>query len=180
MALSCSLAQEWGRDDGERAAACGLCFLLAGAVADGVEPVLHRAKAPWEPPPATLSGAPACSQGAGLQDLADGMTAQVKDAKEGMAKLVDPDIERKREEAAKLAWGGVAAVPATAAASAQPTPAGSSPGGSSGGQLAAATATATAAPVQLESLSVEQLEAELQRRKAAAAAQVPKELRADD
>ncbi len=122
---------------------------------------------------------PACIQGAALQDLADSMTSQVKDAKEGMGKMLDPEIERKREEAAKMAWGGAAAA-AAGPATVQPAEAGSSSGGGSSGQPAVAAAAPAAAPMHLDSLSVEQLEAELQRRKAAAAKAVPKELRADD
>ena len=101
------------------------------------------------------------------------MTAQVKGAREDMARVVDPDIERKREEAAKLAWGAAAGSAAAA------PPAHSTDASGSGSRGSAAEPA-----VQLDSLSVEQLEAELQRRKAAAAAaqqqQVPKKLRADD
>lgn len=96
-----------------------------------------------------------------LSDLASDMAAKVQDTREDMARVVDPDIERKRQEAAKAAWGAAAAAPVAA--------------------KAAPAAAAPAAP-QLDGLSIEQLEAELQRRKAAAAAagQVPKELRADE
>ncbi|GAB4823555.1 hypothetical protein N2152v2_010601 [Parachlorella kessleri] len=100
-------------------------------------------------------------QGAGLQELADGMTAQVKGAREDMARVVDPDIERKREEAAKQAWGAAAG----SAAAAAPAPSVKTDASGSGSRGSAAEPA-----VQLDSLSVEQLEAELQRRKAAVAA----------
>lgn len=57
---------------------------------------------------------------------------------------IDPDIERKREESAKLAWGGADNVPES-----QPQPALSSNGG----------------PKRLEDMSMAELERELERRK---------------
>ncbi len=98
------------------------------------------------------------------------MTAQVKGAREDMARVVAPDLERKREEAAKQAWGAAAG----SAAAAAPAPSVKTDASGSGSRGSAAEPA-----VQLDSLRVEQLEAELQRRKAAVAAaqqqQVPKQ-----
>ena len=76
------------------------------------------------------------------------LTASMQAAGGASASDVDPDIERKREEAAAMAWGG---------------------GGGGGGR-----AVVAAAP-PLESMSVQELEAELARRKG-----VPQQLSADD
>jgi hypothetical protein len=86
-----------------------------------------------------------------LSQLAGQMGASMAAAKASAAGMVDPEIERKREEAMKIAWGGAA------------------PGAS----VPAASAAAE--------LSMEDLEAELQRRKAAAQAQaqMPQQLSAD-
>jgi TatA/E family protein of Tat protein translocase len=74
-----------------------------------------------------------------LSELSSGMQ-QMDDS---MAKMIDPEIERRREEAAQMAWGGAAPVAAPAAETA-------------GG---------------LAEMSIEELEKELQRRKAGSAGQ---------
>jgi TatA/E family protein of Tat protein translocase len=86
-------------------------------------------------------------QGGGLSNVADSLTSSIKGAKDASAASLDPDIASKREEAAKMAWGGAAAMTGKAA----------------GG---------------IDGMSIEELEAELQRRKASA--NVPKELSSED
>jgi TatA/E family protein of Tat protein translocase len=86
-------------------------------------------------------------QGGGLSSVADSLTSSIKGAKDASAASLDPDIARKREEAAKMAWGGAAAMTGKAA----------------GG---------------IDGMSIEELEAELQRRKISA--NVPKELNSED
>lgn len=61
---------------------------------------------------------------------------------ENMAKALDPEIEKRREEAAKMAWGGQAPSQPPAAAAAPPS-----------------------SEVPLANLSIEELEKELARRK---------------
>lgn len=97
-------------------------------------------------------------QGAALSDLADSMQQRAP-LDPAQAALIDPDIEQKRAAAAAAAWG--AAAPAAAAAAPPPAPA----------------APAPAQPRAVEAMSVEELEAELMRRKAG---QVPQQLSADD
>ena len=167
-----------------------------------------------------------------LSEVAENLAEGLKGTREDVARMIDPEIERKRADSAKAAWGGAAGAAAGAAAaaaggsSAAPAPA------AAGAQVrhwcrlarqlvgmtrALAQAWPTindilakpsqptscvfippgpcppyspaerpflcfpaSAQASLDSLSVEQLEAELARRRAAAAAQVPKELRADD
>lgn len=86
-------------------------------------------------------------QGGGLSSVADSLTSSIKGAKDAAASSLDPDIVRKREDAAKMAWGGAAAAALT-----------------TGGGI--------------DGMSIEELEAELQRRKASA--NVPKELSSED
>lgn len=79
---------------------------------------------------------------------------------EDIAREIDPQIDAKRSEAERMAWGG--ATPTVTASTAAPA----------GGEGPAATGGA------LEGLSLEQLEQELQRRKSMG--KVPGELRSDD
>lgn len=85
-------------------------------------------------------------QSGGLSSVADNLTSSIKGAKDAAAETLDPDIVMKREDAAKMAWGGAAAAMTT------------------GGGI--------------DGMSIEELEAELQRRKASA--NVPKELSSED
>jgi hypothetical protein len=82
----------------------------------------------------------------------------------------DEDIEAKRKASAAMAWGG--AVPAASTASTSSTdsgaPAAAASSSTNGGQQAASPAPAAPAN-DLAGLSMEQLEAELARRRAAAA-----------
>jgi hypothetical protein len=74
------------------------------------------------------------------------------------AQEVDPDIEAKRAASAAAAWGGAAAGEATETAAAAAAP-----------SATAAAAAATAGSADLTSLSMEELEQEMARRKAAQA-----------
>jgi Sec-independent protein translocase protein TatA len=84
----------------------------------------------------STSEASSSSSGESLSDITAGMQ-QVDDT---MAKDIDPEIERRREEAAKMAWGGQAPSSSPAAA-------------------------ASSSDVPLGNLSIEELEKELARRK---------------
>ncbi|KAL4423263.1 hypothetical protein ABPG77_004532 [Micractinium sp. CCAP 211/92] len=107
-------------------------------------------------------------QGAALSELADSMAAAGQRVDNATASLIDPDIERKRAAAAAAAWGGAAPAAAPAAGeAAQPA--------------AAAAAAAAPKPRAVEAMSLEELEAELAKRKAAVAkGQLPKQLSAED
>ncbi|KAL4548453.1 hypothetical protein Ndes2526B_g01024 [Nannochloris sp. 'desiccata'] len=70
------------------------------------------------------------------------VTAGMQQVDENMAKALDPEIEKRREEAAKMAWGGQAPSQPPAAAAAPPS-----------------------SEVPLANLSIEELEKELARRK---------------
>lgn len=91
------------------------------------------------------------------------------------ASLIDPDIERKRAAAAAAAWGGAAPAAAPAAPAAAPAAA------EAAQPAAAAAAAAAPKPRAVEAMSLEDLEAELAKRKAAVAkGQLPKQLSAED
>lgn len=116
---------------------------------------------------------PLCPQGAALGELADSMAAAGQRVDDSMAAVVDPDIERKRAEAAAAAWGG--ALPG--AAPAQPAAPAAAPAAAAAGRAAAAAPQ----PRAVEAMSLDELEAELAKRKAkVAAGQLPKQLSADD
>jgi Sec-independent protein translocase protein TatA len=83
----------------------------------------------------SASEASSSSSGESLSEI----TAEMQQVDETMAKALDPEIERRREEAAKMAWGG---------------------------QAPSAPAAAAAPEVPLANLSIEELEKELARRKA--------------
>lgn len=70
------------------------------------------------------------------------ITAGMQQVDENIAKTLDPEIERRREEAAKMAWGGQAPSQPPSAAAAPPS-----------------------SEVPLANLSIEELEKELARRK---------------
>lgn len=92
-----------------------------------------------------------------LKQLAAEMQAGIRPIREQAALALDPEIERRRAEAASMAWGG--ATP-TAEAATEAVPQQQQP------------------PKSLEQMSVDELEAELARRRAAAisAGQLPKTL----
>ncbi|KAL4436743.1 hypothetical protein ABPG75_003882 [Micractinium tetrahymenae] len=113
-------------------------------------------------------------QGAALSELADSMAAAGQRVDTATAALVDPDIERKRAAAAAAAWGGAAPAAAPAAPAAAPAAA-------EAAQPAAAAAAAAPKPRAVEAMSLDELEAELAKRKAAVAkGQLPKQLSAED
>ncbi|PRW34100.1 Sec-independent translocase chloroplastic [Chlorella sorokiniana] len=132
------------------------------------------------PRPASPSGT---DDGAALSELADSMAAsRPGPADAAAAAAIDPEIERKRAEAAAAAWGG-AAPAAAAAAAAAPAAAAAAPAAASAATPAAPAAPAAAGkPRAVEAMSLDELEAELAKRKAAATAgsNVPQQLSATD
>jgi hypothetical protein len=116
-------------------------------------------------------------QGAALSQLAETM----QQSKDTMASVIDPGIERKRAEAAAAAWGGAAP---SAAAAMGPAAATGAAGGEAAGSAAGSAAGAAAAPQAgqaVRMMTLEELEAELARRKAkVSGGQLPQELSADD
>ncbi|KAG2485405.1 hypothetical protein HYH03_015891 [Edaphochlamys debaryana] len=78
-----------------------------------------------------------------------------------LARVVDPDIEAKRAASAQMAWGATPEAPAAAS----PSPA---PAAAEAPKPAAAPAAAAAPLKDLAAMSVEELEAEINRRRAAA------------
>lgn len=87
----------------------------------------------------------------GLSSMADTLNDSFQGAKDAAAAVIDPDIERKRAEAERIAWGGA------------------SPARQEGSKK-----------LELEEISMADLEAELMRRKSAIdAGQVPRELNSD-
>jgi TatA/E family protein of Tat protein translocase len=118
--------------------------------------------------PAALTPRPARSLASTVdsdeEEVADGgsesgelsaLAAKMRPVDDAMAVAIDPEIEKKREESMRMAWGGAA--PA----------------------VEAGDRAAPAAP-SLETLSLEELEAELLRRRKTGNGSVPQQLGTDD
>ncbi|GLC54514.1 hypothetical protein PLESTB_000874800 [Pleodorina starrii] len=92
---------------------------------------------------------------------------------DSLAKVLDPEIEAKRAAAAQMAWGASAAGAAAPTASAAAAEANSAGAAAAAAAPAAAATAAPAAPApapkDIGAMSMEELEAELARRRAATA-----------
>ncbi|EFJ43349.1 hypothetical protein VOLCADRAFT_96412 [Volvox carteri f. nagariensis] len=123
----------------------------------------------------------------GIEELRDAARPTVRPAELGMsenlagpvsdpvAKVIDPEIEAKRAASAQMAWGsGAAAATAASSSSASEAPAAAAtttatPASISFPAPTAAPAAGPAAVKDIASMSMEELEAELARRRSAAA-----------
>ena len=158
-----------------------LTRLLSSTAEIGINDIKEELSRPAVPTPRPprADGATSSTDGDGaLTGLADSMAAQRDGA---AAAAIDPDIERKRAEAAAAAWGGAALAaqrpwrrlwlhlrPRRLRRRQRPRQPGSSRRGGK--------------PRAVEAMSLDELEAELARRKAASAGggQVPQQLSAED
>ena len=148
----------------------------------GINEIKQELNRPAVPQPrAPADGAADASPALG--ELADSMAARQGAA----AAEIDPDIERKRAEAAAAAWGGAApaaaapAAPAAAPAAAAAAAAAPAAAAAQQQQQQQQPSAAAGKPRAVEAMSLEELEAELQRRKAAVAGgQLPPTLSAAD
>lgn len=153
----------------------------------GINEIKEELTRPAVPTPRPAS--PSSTDGAALSELADSMAASRPGLTDtAAAATIDPEIERKRAEAAAAAWGGAApaaaapAAAAAAAAAAAPAAAAPAAAAPAAAAPAAAAPAAAAKPRAVEAMSLEELEAELAKRKAAvtAGSNVPQQLSATD